>query len=447
MTFRTLLLLSALLSPLAVAQTPDDASLTQHLQEAQQLIQAADYRTALAQLEALESRYAGIARYDYWYGVAALRAGQASLAAMALERAVLTDPNHAGAQLELAAAFLALNRLDRAEQQLAIVEGFNPPPAARQAIADYRAIIAERRAQAAAGTHLVVLSLDGGYDSNYLNYPSSFDLFENTFLEGLAVLEADETLFTNLRGIWLFQKELDANQFIEASVAGQLRMNQETAAQAFDTGIMQGSFNYGIKINDSNTVRYGVDLGQVWLDGSQFRRHVGILVGWQYQWDLENTFNTNLRVRDFSFEEPRNDYRASQLEVEWVHALRSDLTLRARAAYDIERVQQWPWRQGGSASRNALSVQADYTVTPEQQWVGQLSYQNLRHFVPGFAVFNRGVDEDRDDHVMSMRVEWLYQLTSRWRTGASALYRDQRSSIDFFNLDQTLLQWTVTYVY
>jgi len=258
MNIRILVLLSSLLSPIAWGQDADDATLNAHLQVAQQHIQAADYSTALQQLQALERDYAGIARYDYWYGVAALRTGQASLAALALERAVLTDPNHAGAQLELAAAYLALNRLDRAEQQLAIVEGFNPPPAARQAINEYRAIIAERRAQAAAGTHLLVLSVDGGYDSNYLNYPSSFDLFENTFLAGLAVLEADETLFTNVRGIWLFQQQLDAQQFIEASVAGQLRSNQETAAKAFDTGIMQAALSYGRKLDDANTVRYGL---------------------------------------------------------------------------------------------------------------------------------------------------------------------------------------------
>lgn len=447
MNSRILLLLSALLSPAALSQAADDATLSSHLQAAQQLIQAADYEAALAQLEALESDYAGIARYDYWYGVAALRAGQASLAALALERAILTDPSHAGAHLELAAAYLALNRLDRAEQQLAIVDGFNPPPAARQAVTDYRAIIAERRAQAAAGTHLVVLSFDGGYDSNYLNYPSSFDLFENTFLEGLAVLEADDTYFTNARGIWLFQRELDSTSFIEASVAGQLRLNQDSAAQAFDTGIIQGSFTYGIKTDERNTARYGIDVGQIWLDDAQFRRHIGLLVGWQHQWDTDNTYNFNARVRDFSFEQARNDYRAAQFELEWVHNLRADLTIRSRYTYDIERVQNNPFRQGGNAARNAVSVQADYSMTAQQQWVGQLSYQNLRYHSPGFSVFNRGIDEDRDDHAFTARLEWLYQLSNNWRTGASALYRDQRSSIDFFNLDQTLLQWTVTYVY
>jgi len=154
-----------------------------------------------------------------------------------------------------------------------------------------------------------------------------------------------------------------------------------------------------------------------------------------------------MRARDFNFEQARNDYRAVQLEAEWVYQLRADVTLRSRVAYDLERVQTLPSRQGGSASRNALSIQAEYNLASNQQLLGQISYNNLRHFTSGFAVFNRGVDADRDDHVLSTRLEWMLQLSNRWRTGASALYRDQRSSIDFFNLDQTLLQWTVTYVY
>lgn len=448
MTLRIMVLLGTLLlSPAVSSQASADAGLASELRQAQELIQAQDYSAALARLEALESRYAGLANYDYWYGVAALRAGQVSLALLALERAIATDPNHAGARLELAATYLALNRLERAEQELAEVERFNPPPAAQQAIADYRQVIAERRARALEGSHLVMLSLDAGYDSNYLNYPSSFDLFQNTFLEGLAILSADDTTFTNARGMWFYQRDLDANRFIEASVATQWRINNDSAARAFDTGIVQGSVVYGLRVDASNTARYGLDIGQVWLDGDYFRRHYGLLVGWQYEWDTANVLHANFRARDFSFDDSRNDYRASQIELEWQHRYAANFLLRSRYAYELERIKQFPTRQGGDASRNGLSLQAEYNFSANQQWLGQLGYQQLRYFTPGFSVFNLGVDEQRRDHVRSARLEWLYQWSPEWRVGASALFRDQSSSIDFFNLDQSLLQWTVTYVY
>ena len=47
-----------------------------------------------------------------------------------------------------------------------------------------------------------MISLDTGYDSNYLNYPDSFDLFAGTILEGIAVLEADDTMYNSLRGVY-----------------------------------------------------------------------------------------------------------------------------------------------------------------------------------------------------------------------------------------------------
>lgn len=454
MIIRDLFLLGCLLCAFpASAQTPPSTQsatvpeLAELLGNTRQQLQDGEADAALNALQQAENEYAGIARFDYWYGVVALRAGQPTLASLALERAILSDPNHAGARLELAASYLALNRLDKAEAELDYLARFNPPPAAQEAMARYRTEIAERRQRAADGAHLVMLSLDYGYDSNYLNYPSSFDLFDNTFLEGLAVLEADDTQFGTARGVWFHQRDLDARQFVEFSVAGQARLNQDSEASAFDTTILQGSAAYGLRLSAKNTLRYGLDFGQVWLDSDDFRSHIGLLLGWQHAYNMKHTFIANLRTRDFSFDSSRNDYTGSQLEFEWQYQLQPELLLRSRYAVEAERVSSNPFRPGGDAIRNYLSVQADYQASAKHHWLGSLNYHRLRYMNEGFAIFNHGVAEQRDDDTLTTRLEWTYLITPQWRTGISGLYRDQSSTIDFFNLDQTLVQWTVTYVY
>ncbi|KFZ31261.1 hypothetical protein IDSA_00555 [Pseudidiomarina salinarum] len=454
MTIRNLVLLGCLLcaNPVSAQITSSTsasgkAELSELLRTTKQQLQEGNTDAALSALQQAEDSYAGMARYDYWYGVVALRAGQPTLASLALERAILSDPNHAGARLELAASYLALNRLNKSEAELDYLARFNPPPSAQEAIARYRTEIAERRRRAAEGSQLVMLSVDYGYDSNYLNYPSSFDLFDNTFLEGLAILEADDTQFATGRGVWFHQRDIDARQFVEFSVAGQARVNEDSEARAFDTTILQGSAAYGLRLDAKNSIRYGVDLGQVWLDDGDFRSHIGLLVGWQHNYDLQHTFIANLRARDFSFDARRNDYRGAQLEFEWQYQLRPDLLLRSRYALETERVSNSPARPGGDAMRNYLSVQADYQASGRHHWLGSLNYHSLRYMQEDFAIFNRGVDDHRDDDTLTTRLEWTYLITPQWRTGLSGLYRDQSSTIDFFNLDQTLLQWTVTYVY
>ncbi len=454
MTIRDLFLLGSLLCVAPVGaqsasstQASAGTELAELLRTTQNQLQNGNADAALSALQQAEDMYAGIARYDYWYGVVALRAGQPTLASLALERAILSDPDHAGARLELAASYLALNRLNKAEAELDYLARYNPPPSAQEAIARYRTEIAERRRRAEEGSHLVMLNLDYGYDSNYLNYPSSFDLFDNTFLEGLAILEADDTQFVTGRGVWFHQRDLDARQFVEFSVAGQARVNQDAEASAFDTTILQGTAAYGLRLDPKNTIRYGLDLGQVWLDDEDFRSHIGLMIGWQHNYDLQHTFIANLRARDFNFDARRNDYRGAQLELEWQYQLQSDLLLRSRYAFETERVNNSPTRPGGDAMRNYLSVQADYQASASHHWLGSLNYHNLRYMQEGFAIFNHGVDEHRDDDTLTTRLEWTYLITPQWRTGLSGLYRDQSSTIDFFNLDQTLVQWTVTYVY
>lgn len=431
----------------AIAQTSSNPQVTQLIQEGQQLLSQQRATQAFALFREQEPEFAGITQFDYWYGVAAVRAGEPFEASVALERAIATQPNHAGARLELVAVYIQLNRLNAAERQLDFLERLNPPPRAKEAMSRFRDVIAQRRSQATEGMRIVSLSLDTGYDSNYLNYPDSFDLFADTILEGIAILEADDTTYNNLRAAYWQRFSFDQASYFEASLMGQMRVNHNSEASIFDTTVIHAMGTFGTKLNGSSEIRLSVEHAQLWLDNDRYRYHTGFSLNWRQQLNTKNELHLTGAYRTFQFQQGRNDYYSWSGDIEWRHTLSQRLRLRTRAGAEAESVVAEPTRQGGDLTKYFLVGHLDFTVGAKSQLLTTIGYESQKYDRPGFAVFNRGVAEVRDDDSWRTRVEWIYQPSRHWRLSLFGQYREQTSSISFFDLDQTLVQGSVTYVF
>lgn len=117
----------------------DAASIDELRAEAQRLIDSGQAAQALDMLAAHEALHVGNPEFDYLLGVAALSAGDYAAAVHALERAVLVQPNFAGAWLDLAIAHYRLGELETADALLRHVEdNFDPSPAMRVDISAVR---------------------------------------------------------------------------------------------------------------------------------------------------------------------------------------------------------------------------------------------------------------------------------------------------------------------
>ena len=145
------------------------------LERAKLLIHAGQAAQAYALLEKSEFTRAGEVEFDTLLGIAALDGGKPDKATLAFERVLAVDPNAAGARLDMARAYFALGDYQRARQELDLLAGDKPPPAARLMIDQYRAAIAER--ERARSKHTVVSGyLEGvaGYDDNITSVVGDF---------------------------------------------------------------------------------------------------------------------------------------------------------------------------------------------------------------------------------------------------------------------------------
>jgi tetratricopeptide (TPR) repeat protein len=164
----TALVLVAVAAPLSPAYANPEV-----IENARQLLNQSNPKQAYAELMKHEAALAGNIDYDYLLGVAALDSGKIDDAIVALERVLAVNPNHAGAQMDLARAYFTVGSYDLAEAAFKQLAESNPPAVAQQTINRYLEAIQNRKRQTTAGW-AGYAELGIGYDTNITGVPSDF---------------------------------------------------------------------------------------------------------------------------------------------------------------------------------------------------------------------------------------------------------------------------------
>jgi outer membrane protein len=137
------------------------------IDEARALVGRGEFARAYALLEPRAETFARDREANYLLGVAALDSGHPGVAQMALERALVIDPQFLPARAELGRAYMRLGDLDGARREFEIVRAANPPDDVRKTID--RMVAETEFAGAARSAALKIsgyLSAEGGHDSN-----------------------------------------------------------------------------------------------------------------------------------------------------------------------------------------------------------------------------------------------------------------------------------------
>lgn len=134
------------------------------LAEGQRLLAAGESARAWAALSPLELDEAGSPDFDYLYGIAALDTGRLDVAITALERVLASEPDFAGARMELARARYEAGDYPAARDQFEYLLTQAQPPATRALIDSYLRAMAE--GPAARSRFVPYAEIGAGWDSN-----------------------------------------------------------------------------------------------------------------------------------------------------------------------------------------------------------------------------------------------------------------------------------------
>ena len=393
---------------------------------------AGNAEAAYSALQAEEAQYAGDIEFDYWLGFAANRAGKSGRAMFALERVLAQKPTHAAARLELATAYARLNLGEAARRELDILDGQNPPPAAREQIAQLRQQLGLADEARRLGKRIAFVTLEGGFDDNVGSYPKDFGL------PGLAGPDAIESPYASLSAGLRQRLDLQSSQKLNFSLNGMFKRNTDDGsdplgnddATQFDQDFVGGRAEWVRDVDGRREYALGADIGYLQLDGEHYYTYVGADAEWRQQASPETRVLLTVGLRDMQFENDLYDNLMSRVRGGVRHRLNKSWMLNGDIAVEHEAADSRP---GGDATRAVLSGSASWLFAPNQRLTGDLNYARTEYSTDYGAPFNQARTDDR----FIVGVQWDKTIRRLWQVKARAQYRDQDSTVSTYTFDQT----------
>ncbi|MEE4250978.1 MAG: tetratricopeptide repeat protein [Alcanivoracaceae bacterium] len=388
---------------------------------------AGNAEAAYSALQAEEAQYAGDIEFDYWLGFAANRAGKSGRAMFALERVLAQKPTHAAARLELATAYARLNLGEAARRELDILDGQNPPAAAREQIAQLRKQLGLADEARRLGKRIAFVTLEGGYDDNVGSYPKDFGFFAVDAIEspyGLLAAGVRQRLDLQSSQQLSFSANVQAKRFDEDE-------NINKDASQFDQDFVGGRAEWSRDLDGQREVAVGADLGYLQLDGEHYYTYFGADAEWREQASPETRVLLTVGVRDMQFENDLYDNLMSRVRGGVRHRLNKSWMLNGDIAVEYEAAENL--RPGGDATRAVLSGSAVWLFAANQRLTGDLSYARTEYSTD----YTAPVVETRSDDRFVVGVQWDKTIRRLWQVKARAQYRDQDSTVSTYTFDQT----------
>lgn len=416
------------------------------LTQAKTLIGAGKASAAYDLLLPLEFYQAGDPDYDYLLGVAALESGKYNAATLAFERVLAVNPNHAGARIDMARAYFALNDFERASEQFKIVLTLNPPPLAKQTAEQHLQRIEELiRAKNPALTAYVEGVL--GYDSNITNVTRDFTnaVFQSYNLVGVQATGnsiARDDAYAGLNVGVLYNLPQDQETSWYFGLDGKQR--EYFSERKFRSSTLNGQLGFSHK-REQDTYRFGLNVQRFIQEGvaattpatSLDSDVYGIGGSWQRLVDQRTQVSLFGQVNFVRYGDlPVNDSNALTVGAAVTHGL----------ALPYQPIVLASLYHTNESARNKLSNGTDFSrEVVGFRLAGQLTFDPKWE---GFAVLGYQFRDDTNlgarqpniigkDMLGDVTVGLRWKLDKDWSLRPQITYTNNRSNISLYNSSRT----------
>ncbi|HPU52288.1 MAG TPA: surface lipoprotein assembly modifier [Burkholderiaceae bacterium] len=326
MSFRAALaagFIALLVTGAAAAQAPTDTAAAKAapaqgprplgplLQEARSAVEKGRAAGVLELLEQQAQWYAGTPEFDYLLGLAALDAGKAGAAILALERVLAAQPSHLQARAEIGRAYLAAREPEAARRQFEAVVSQPIPPEVRRVIDAYLSGLSRADTSSRSQTSgFVEIAL--GWDSNVnLGSASSQWLLAggiSVVPERVSQPHASAQSTVNGGFSWLVPIG-GAWQWIGGA---QVSHRANPAAHTLDASTLDLNTGLGWR-SDCHTANMLAQYQHLRIAQDSFRDAAGLLVQWRCDVSSRVQLGLYAQSADFSFaRQPVRDARRTQ---------------------------------------------------------------------------------------------------------------------------------------
>lgn len=415
----------------ALAAGPD-------LDKADALMKQGKAAEAYSLLEPFEFQLSGNIRFDYLLGIAALDSGKPDKATLAFERVLATDPNFAGARVDMGRAYYQLGDLTRAKTEFESVLTQNPPPAARATINNYLAAIQKQEdARKTKGTGYVEAGI--GHDSN-VNFATS--------QSQIAVPALGNLIFTlNPTGVkapddymaYAFGGEISHQITPELGVyaGADARGRSNTTQDQFDSTSLD--LRAGLAMGEgANVLRLGVLGGRYNLDGKTNRDTNGVNAEWRHLFNPANQMSLFGQYARFRFEPTIsvNDFDQSTYGANWLHVYKDGKALVVGTLFTGD--ERAPLRADGGKSFTGLRLGGQMQLNEKTELFGGLGAQFGK-----YDLTNAAFNATRDDKQYDANLGLNWHFDKAWTLRPQIAYMRNNSNIVIYKFDRTDVSVTV----
>ena len=407
------------------------------LEKANALMKQGKAAEVYALLEPFEFQESGNIQFDYLLGIAALDSGKPDKATLAFERVLATDPNFAGARLDMGRAYYQLGDIARAKTEFETVLTQNPPPAARATIDTYLAAI-EKQESAKKTKTTGYVEAGIGHDSN-VNFATN----ENQ----IAVPALGNLIFTlNPTGVRAPSDYLgvafggDVSHQVKPTLglyAGVDVHNRTNNSQSqFNSTSTDGRM--GIALGEGvNVVRLGLLAGNYQLDGRTNRNTSGVNAEWRHLLNPANQLSAFGQYARYRFESDIsvNDFNQSTYGANWLHVSSDGKSLVSTSLFTGN--ESASLRADGGKRFNGLRLGGQLQLNEKTEMFAGLGAQFSKYEQPNAAFSSPAASLTRDDrqYDASLGINWHYNKL--WTVRPQIAYVRNNSNIVIYQFDRT----------
>jgi outer membrane protein len=394
---------------------------------------------------------AGNVEFDYLLGVAALEAGKPDKATLALERVIASDPNYAGARIDMGRAYMLLGDFNRANDEFVTALEMNPPEVVRARVMGFVAEM-KQRASPPKTKWSGFFGIALGRDSNVNNAPGNAEQFIPGLLDTV-VLDPDSVETPSNYSVLAGRIQVDHRVTERFGVYAGFDLNLRRNFQAPQFDSSSGELRVGGTTTLSNhELDFSLALGKTFLDSqpgrsSAFLEHplyrnvFGGTAQWRFNVNERNQLQTTAQYNRLRYpDEATSVFDSDQTLVglSWLHAFGANSQGLWFLGSYLGRESDIRGNPSGRKDFYGFRLGGQYGVASNWAIFGALGLMSA-----DYDRFQAIHQKTRDDKRYDVNVGMSYGLWESWSLRPQLSLTRQGSSIGLYEFNRTEISVTL----
>ena len=425
-------------SPVAIAQSAigvSEQGMAPAVADMKSLIEQGRFADAF-NLGLKNEQMSGDPIYDYYFGIAAVDSGRASLGVLALERVLLTNPGNDLARLELARGYFVLEDYERAREEFQILAAKDLPPAVKASINKYLAAIRDKDPE--------FRTVAKGYVEYSIGYNSNVNSSTNQeVLFPLFGQSADPILIRpdDAKSSALSQLAVGASMTgpivpgVKYNLGIDLSQRQFASVDSFDqtTGGINASLEYS---GESALYRIGTFAQQAMLDSNKLRDTYGVSVEYVKPINKETSVRAGLGFAQLRYADSNQNRDADLPTFGIGYSTYLGGPLKAGLDVSLNIGREKNLKDRPDFTRDIYGVRFVLGFQPAARWQGSLTYAYTHSDYDGADQFAPDEETYKNENLHNIELGMQYQLTKGWSFRAELGYTQNVTNVTLYEYEQ-----------